>query len=246
MKNFRDLGGYKTKDGRIVKKGLFFRSANLNNLNEEDIDTLKNLNIKYIFDYRSDEEADKLPSTVIKNIQNIRVSAMKFENEKNAKFGSIEEMMKEMIKSNGVFDMLKKSYYDLPIDNTSYKRLVELIKNTQNLPILNHCTAGKDRTGVGCAIIYMILGVSRDDIIEEYLKSNKYSKESIEEYIIKNQDLKSVPLENLNNIFGVNEEYIKEAFKRIDENYDTVENYLYNEFNLTKEDIDSIRNHCLY
>ena len=50
MKNFRDLGGNKTEDGRTVKKGLFYRSAKLSNLSENDIKILKELNIKYIFD----------------------------------------------------------------------------------------------------------------------------------------------------------------------------------------------------
>ena len=77
MKNFRDLGGNKTEDGRTVKKGLFYRSAKLSNLSENDIKILKELNIKYIFDYRSDEEARKHPSTIISNIKNIRIPAMR-------------------------------------------------------------------------------------------------------------------------------------------------------------------------
>lgn len=245
MKNFRDLGGHKSVDGRCVKNGLFFRSAHLNNLNKEDIEKLKSLNIKYIFDYRSDHEAQNLPSTIIENIENIRIPAMDMPSKKDVNFGSVEEMIEELFEKDGAFNMLKESYYKLPTNNPSYKKLIELIKNPKNLPILNHCTAGKDRTGVGCAIILTILGVAREDIIKDYLKSNEYSQSAIEEYIKLNPEYKDVSIDKLNYIFGVNEDYINTAFKKIDENYDNIEEYLYKEFNLTQEDIKQIRDNYL-
>lgn len=245
MRNFRDLGGHKTTDGRTVKHGLFFRSASLSNLDSQDIEKLKNLNIKNIFDYRSDEEANRNPSTIIQNINNIRVPAMSMPDEYSVKFGSVEEMAEELFEKNGAFNMLKDSYYNLPLNNQSYKKLVELIKNADSLPILNHCTAGKDRTGVGCAIILMILGVSREDIIRDYLKSNEYAKESIKDFVAKKPGLKDVPIEKLNHIFGVNEDYINAAFKKIDEKYKSTEEYLLYEFGLTSKDIEQMRNEYL-
>lgn len=245
MRNFRDLGGNKSVDGRTVKYGLFFRSANLFNLNEEDVEKLKSLNIKYIFDYRSDDEAEKEPSTIIKNINYIRIPAMDMPNEKSVKFGSIEAMVEELFEKDGAFYMLRDSYYNLPINNKSYKKLIELVKNSEMLPILNHCTAGKDRTGVGCAIILMILGVSREDIVKDYLKSNDYAKEAIEEFVAKKPEFRNIPIEKLNYIFGVNEEYINTAFKKIDEIYLSTEEFLYKEFNLTSEDIERLRNEYL-
>lgn len=242
MKNFRDLGGHKSSDGRTVKKGLFFRSAHLQDLNAEDIELLKQLKIKYIFDYRSEEEAKRNPSTNIENITNIRIPAMeKVPGSDNAKFASIENMMEELFEKNMAFNMMKESYYHLPVNNPSYQKLVELVKDPEMLPILNHCTAGKDRTGIGCSIILMILGVSREDIIKEYLKSNEYAKISIEEFINLKPELKAVPTEKLAHIFGVNEDYINEAYRKIDENYKTIEDYLYGEFNLSIEDLSKLR-----
>ena len=68
MLNFRDFGGCKSSDGRFVKKGLFFRSGNLSNLSKEDIQMLKDLKIKVIFDYRDDSESLASPSQVVENI----------------------------------------------------------------------------------------------------------------------------------------------------------------------------------
>ena len=241
MRNFRDLGGHLSQDGRSVKKGLFFRSGHLQDLNDEDINTLKSLNIKNIFDYRNEKEATRNPSTKIENIINTRITAMDMPDVGMNNYSSIDEMIEEVFNKGLAFNMMKESYYNLPINNDSYKKLVELVKNPEMLPILSHCTAGKDRTGVGCSIILMILGVSREDIIQEYLKSNDYAKIFIDEVVTTNTHLKDIPQEKMEYIFGVKEDYINEAFRRIDENYETIEDYLYGEYNLTNENLTKLR-----
>lgn len=241
MKNFRDLGGYKTADGRTVKKGLFFRSAHLTDLSQEDIDVLKKYKIKHIFDYRNDDEADKYPSTQIENIKNIRIPALKMPSTESDEFDSVESMVDEFFIKGLAYNRMKDSYYQLPINNESYKNLINLVKDPNMLPVLSHCTAGKDRTGVGCSIILMLLGVSREEIVKEYLKSDGYVEEFIEEFLTFKPELKDVPKEKLRYIFGVYEEYIKESFKRIDEMYSSSEEYFEKEFNITKEDIQKIR-----
>ncbi|MGL5346549.1 MAG: tyrosine-protein phosphatase [Peptostreptococcaceae bacterium] len=241
MRNFRDLGGHISKDGRTVKKGLFFRSGHLQDLNDEDINILKNLNIKNIFDYRNEKEAERNPSTQIENIINIRVKAMDMPDVGMNNYSTIDEMIEEIFDKGLAFNMMKESYYNLPINNESYKRLVELVKNPDMIPILSHCTAGKDRTGVGCSIILMILGVCREDIIKEYLKSNDYAKIFIEEVVTANPELKNVPQEKMEYIFGVKEDYINEAFRKIDENYETIEEYLYGEYSLSNQDLTKLR-----
>jgi protein-tyrosine phosphatase len=227
MKNFRDLGGIASQDGRVVKKGYFYRSANLENLSKEDVDTLKKLNIKCIFDYRSDNEANNHPSTEIEGIKNIRVPAMN---------------LQKFSEKSGAFNMLKENYHELPINNPSYRRLVELVRDPDMLPLLNHCTAGKDRTGVGSAIILMILGVSRENIIKDYLKSNDFAENEINNLIEQKPEFKKVDREKLNHIFGVNLDYINAAFDRIDDEYKTVEDYLNGEFGLDLDELNNLRN----
>lgn len=241
MNNFRDLGGIESQDGRKVKKGYFYRSAKLDNLTEEDIKLLKDLKIKTIFDYRSDSEAEMHPSTKVEGIENIRVPAMNFAKYDGAKFGSIEEMVDNMSGKTGAFDMLKESYHDLPIKNESYKKLVEIVRDPNRLPVINHCTAGKDRTGVGSAIILMILNVSRENILKDYLKSNDFAELEIDKLIEKKPEFANIDREKLNHIFGVNEDYIDAAFSRIDEEYSSTEEYLYNEFGLNSDDLKKLR-----
>lgn len=241
MRNFRDLGGYKTSDGRKIKKGIFFRSAHLTNLNQEDIDKLRSLNIKHIFDYRNDDEAERYPSTLIESIKNIRIPALKMPSTESDEFDSIETMVSEFFDKGLAYDRMKDSYYRLPVENESYKNLINLVRDPNMVPILCHCTAGKDRTGVGCSIILMLLGVERHDIIEEYLKSEGYVNEFIAEFLSFRPDLSHVPEEKLRYIFGVNEEYIKESFRKIDEMYESIEDYFLKEYNITEEEIKTIR-----
>ena len=76
MINFRDIGGCKSSDGRVVKEGFFFRSANLVNLSKNDLQMLKDLNIKTIFDFRDESERLSSPSDIVENINYIRIPAM--------------------------------------------------------------------------------------------------------------------------------------------------------------------------
>lgn len=246
MINFRDIGGCKSSDGRVVKEGLFFRSANLVNLSKNDLQMLKDLNIKTIFDFRDESEILSSPSDIVENINYIRIPAMPQLKSNIAQLGSIKEMMENMFDKNNAFELLKESYYNLPVNNPAYKELVKLMQNDSNLPILMHCTAGKDRTGVGSAIILMILGVNRSSIVEDYLKSNQSAKDSINEILSVQPELKNVPKDKLKYIFGVNETYINEVFKRIDTDFDSTEDYLLKEFNLTKDDIKNLQSKYLY
>ena len=246
MINFRDIGGYKSSDGRVVKEGLFFRSANLVNLSKNDLQMLKDLNIKTIFDFRDESEILSSPSDIVENINYIRIPAMPQLKSNIAQLGSIKEMMENMFDKNNAFELLKEAYYNLPVNNPAYKELVKLMQNDSNLPILMHCTAGKDRTGVGSAIILMILGVNRSSIVEDYLKSNQSAKDSINEILSVQPELKNVPKDKLKYIFGVNETYINEVFKRIDTDFDSTEDYLLKEFNLTKDDIKNLQSKYLY
>ncbi|WP_148550625.1 tyrosine-protein phosphatase [Paraclostridium bifermentans] len=246
MINFRDIGGCKSSDGRVVKEGLFFRSANLVNLSKNDLQMLKDLNIKTIFDFRDESERLSSPSDIVENINYIRIPAMPQLKSNIAQLGSIKEMMENMFDKNNAFELLKEAYYNLPVNNPAYKELVKLMQNDSSLPILMHCTAGKDRTGVGSAIILMILGVNRSSIVEDYLKSNQSAKDSINEILSVQPELKNVPKDKLKYIFGVNETYINEVFKRIDTDFESTEDYLLKEFNLTKDDIKNLQSKYLY
>jgi len=160
--NFRDMGGLKTGDGRLVKKGLLFRAAELTGLTEEDHLSLRPVGLKHVFDYRNREEAVQRPDPAIGDALLVRVPA-------NLEAEDKPHYTMEQLFSSGMHkvfsdDMLLKLYASLPIANASYKHLMKLLSApADNLPLV---------TGVGSFLILATLGVPYETVMEDYLLSN--------------------------------------------------------------------------
>lgn len=233
--NFRDMGGYRTHDGRAVKEQLFFRSANLAKMTEADRALFKRLGIKTIFDYRDDEEAANNPSPQLEGIQNIRIPA------KSA------DAFKMPVASNGTqsvldfyqhinTDVFKQFYANMPFDNPSFQRLIDVVKDERNLGLLHHCAIGKDRTGVGGALILMLLDVPRETIMEDYLLTNGQLTPAITHLEQKlTQDYPGIDLAVFHQIMAADERYLQAVFDEIDRRYDSMNSFFYDQFGITSQ-----------
>lgn len=243
--NFRDLGGIKAKDGRMIKKGLLFRAADLTDLTDEDIDKLKEFGLKAIFDYRTAEEANKRPNPQIENVIYVRASV-----NRETKMNSYQSM-EEYFKSGKIHtfgnELLINLYENVPVGNPSYQQLMELIKKPEmNLPLVQHCTAGRDRTGVGTMLILLTLGVEWEDIVEDFLNSNVF----LEDYhnTIFDKISNFVSEEQVNQFkeqFLLQERYIKMSYENIFKHFTNVETFLEKEFGIDKKVRMRIQNYCL-
>ena len=212
--NFRDLGGIKTTDGRYVKWGKIFRSDDLNNLTNDDLTYLSSIPLVSIVDFRSSEEIerspDKLPSSVKKDYAysitpgNL-LAAINLSDLKN------EQMDSAMMEMN----------VSLVSDTScvkNYRSFFTLLQNEKEVPLMFHCSAGKDRTGMGAALILFALGVDESTIYEDYLSSNNYLGDKYAHYIAQNPNLKP--------LFEVKKEFIKAGIDKIKKEHGSVENYL--------------------
>jgi len=99
-----------------------------------------------------------------------------------------------------------------------YKDFFHLLQNEENVPLLFHCTAGKDRTGMGAALVLYALGADDNTVIEDYLESNIYLKYKYAGYI------EQYP--NLQSLFEVKREFLEAGIQHIKNEYGTVERYL--------------------
>lgn len=247
--NFRDLGGYKTKDGRTVKWGLFYRSEDLSNLKDNDLKYFESLGIKYVLDYRSEDEVSRNPDVQVKLVKNINIPGMNIKGNDNLDMTTyVEQILQGSTMDINPEDLLREAYKTMPLDNPAYKELFKLFRNPEDTAILQHCTAGKDRTGVGSALILLALNVDEETIIKDYLESNNnrknFTKNIIETYkdYMKDEKVKKM----IEGILGVDETLIKSSLNSIKNKYGTYEDYFKNEYELDEDELDKLRNEYLY
>ncbi len=215
--NFRDLGGIKNKDGRFTKWGKIFRADDLHSLTDNDLDYLSTIPLITIVDFRSEEEIRQAPDRVPSSVRedhaysitpgNLTASATDLSSLSNLNLDSV------MISINKL----------LVTDSSAiarYKDFFGLLQNKDSIPLLFHCTAGKDRTGMGAALILYALNVDDNRIIEDYLLSNTYLKDKYAAYI--NQYPSLEPL------FGVKPAYLQAGIDQIRETYGSIDDYLQN------------------
>lgn len=226
--NFRDMGGLLTNSGKRVKEHFLFRGGELNHLDQNGVHFIQHeLNIQSIIDFRDLAEADSAPTPKIDGIKNYLVPA----NQMAINFASMKEMIEDDLLSEFSDGSLEQFYRTLPIKNSAYKKLVQQFKTKSQVPLLQHCTAGKDRTGVGAMILYLILDVHFDQIIQEYLLTNEYMANHVPAWVerakpyVKDEEL-------LNKFIYVDEAYLKAAYDEILHVYKTVDDYLLEEFEI--------------
>lgn len=249
VENFRDQGGYVAKDGRTVKWGKLLRGGPFFNLPDEGKAYLDNMEIKNIFDYRDVDEAGKAPDYVPKGTTHYLVPAMRV-NMTNKKADanvhktieeSADEVTSEEIYQEHI-DGFKLLYTDLPFHNPSYEKLFEAMDRGESL--YQHCSAGKDRTGVGCALALFALGVDKETIIGDYLLSATYREEVNKKIIDKLSEMKvnEYGVKLFKRLMSVEREFIQTSFDKICEKYDCREAFFSEEYGITEDRLANWRN----
>ena len=167
--NFRDLGGHRAGDGRVVRRGAVFRSAHLGGLTAADRDALGRLGVKTIVDLRGVNEAAETPH-LIAGLACKVVGA------------HVEPQLGEKIRdavadgSASPFLMMRyltEHYREYPRRCApGFRTLFATLSDGTHRPLVFHCTAGKDRTGFASALLLTLLGVPWDDVMEDYLRTN--------------------------------------------------------------------------
>lgn len=239
IRNFRDVSGYVNRYKETMKANRIFRGASLDQVTDAELEYMANeLNIKYILDYRDEQEAKLAMDRLHPKMEYIRIGAMP-SNGKGFDFGHMiqQGFNKELLQQMNAY--LKLGYAQMPFDNPAYHKLFELLlKNDGN--VYFHCSAGKDRTGVSAFLIMMALGVSTEDAIAEYLHSNDYLKQGKEELA----KLLGIPseLESLcDPLLFVQKESIQCTIDAIQDKYSSYDEFLLKEYGLDQEKRKQLR-----
>lgn len=231
--NFRDLGGYRTMDGKYVKWGKIFRSDDLHNLTDADLHYLAKIPIVSIVDFRSEDEINKLPDV---NPSSVKEN-YKFSISPGNLMGAVASGM-DKLTSAQVDTLMMNMNVLLVTDSAAVKRyrdLFRLLQSDSNVPLMFHCSAGKDRTGMGAALILSALGVDEQTILKDYLLSNVYLANKYGKIKSENPNLVS--------LFEVRPEFLQAGLEKMKKGHGSVENYLTNVLNV---DIAKMRDKYLY
>ena len=239
-RNFRELGGYESKDGRHVKKGMFYRCGALADLNDEELAIVKSLGIKTILDLRSDYEVVNLKDPQIKGAKYIHVSAMVAE-------GQVEvDLSPEALKKYGEDDFMAQFYAQLPFMNAYSRMFDEILR--KKVPILFHCSAGKDRTGVGAFLILMALGVDKETAVRDYMLTNEYRKEILQKILERNASLPEEYQKKEDDLimyFGTKEENIRIVDEMILSECGSYEKYFERVLHVSSADLKRLKDSYL-
>jgi protein-tyrosine phosphatase len=227
--NFRDLGGYQGIDGRKVKWNTVIRASDFPGLSDSDIIYLDNIPLVSVIDFRSEKEVtlhpDRLPDSV-RNIYNFSIDAGNL----MPRFKSLLHEDHDTILEKAV-QIMANLYRELITTHSNQYRDFFKILQEGDGPLLFHCTAGKDRTGVAAALFLSALGVDRDVIYDDYLLTNSVLKGKYD--YLKDYG----PVVSL--FTTVRKEFLEAAFDEIEKEYGSVENYLEKELNV---DLNHLRN----
>ena len=166
VSNLRDLGGYRTASGRIVRRGLVFRSAALAKLTEADIEVVDALGLRTICDFRGVEESRRAPTP----LTGPRIVALPIEPTVGAGLRDILDTKEAT--GDALQAVLERAYVAYALSSVpQYRTLLDMVIDG-GTPLLFHCSAGKDRTGFGAALLLTALGVPWEAVVADFTATN--------------------------------------------------------------------------
>ena len=177
--NFRDIGGYTGLNGQTVRWGKVYRAGQLNKPSASGVDSLKALNIATVVDLRFSEETQRYPTYLqaLPGAQVLQWQTFHKTGDSNSEAKSDKKLSwKDALETGdpqAVRTAMRDNYPDKLYSHQGIYKAMILSLIEGDTPLVFHCAAGKDRTGVGAAIILGLLGVSNEDIIEDYLLTQK-------------------------------------------------------------------------
>ena len=169
--NFRDMGGYETLDGRVLKWGRLFRSDSLVRISDRDQARMTYMGIRKAYDFRTPDEMTIAPGRYPESVEAVPVPIIhgakdpkeQFEDMKKGDYSGFDEAF---IKSRYI-DMIERFAPE-------WGKALTALADPAGLPAVIHCTAGKDRTGAMAALLLLALDVPEKTVVEDYLLSNLY------------------------------------------------------------------------
>ncbi|MFD9324276.1 tyrosine-protein phosphatase [Streptomyces sp. NPDC060065] len=250
VRNFRDVGGLPTVDGRRVRYGVLFRSGHLAHATDEDAAFLASLGLHTVFDFRnaSDQKLEG-PDVELPGVRNVNLPltdpADGAEFWKMVRDGDLDQLRALLADGKGANRMIN-SYRAIVKQRTAEHSQVLHSLAEDSVPALMHCAAGKDRAGLSIAITLLAVGVEREAIVADYLESNAaHRRYKVHRSSASASAYSPEVMELLSPLFDARAEYLTAAFETIEETWGGVDAYLEQALRITPELRDRLRERLL-
>lgn len=228
VNNFRTVGNIKNSEGRTLKEGIFYRSGHLHQLKRKSFKKLENLGIKEVIDLRNSKEISDKPDQLPTDIIYKKYSAFKDEGDQLTKAKKL--VLKGKVNGADADKRMIDFYREYVTENPEViKKIITEILESDH-PVLYHCTAGKDRTGITTALILTILKFDKATIYNDYLLSNNYRKKLVLKRLKLADNLHflypKMDIKVLEKLSWVEPAYLDAAFDEINKKYGSTDAYI--------------------
>ena len=252
-RNFRDLGGYETEDGRTVKWGQVYRSGVMDGLTEADYGYLTNLGIRTICDYRTSQEREAEPT----NWQAGAIDYVTFPDpegeEDMASNPMIAKLLDPEATAEDVAAGMAEGYVSIAYDQApAYAAMFDRLAGGE-IPLAFNCSAGKDRAGTSAALLLTALGVPREAVVADYSLSDDYV-DYMEEFMGDKARIEAesqadhpyaflftLPPEKVAPLMDSRPEYIEATFAALEAEHGSVMAFIQTELDVTDQELTAIR-----
>ncbi|MEV7440121.1 tyrosine-protein phosphatase [Streptomyces sp. NPDC091204] len=250
VRNFRDVGGLPTSDGRRVRTGRLFRSGHLAHATETDAEFLASLGLHTVFDFRNGaDHALEGPDVELPGVRNVNIPLSDPADGKEfwrlVREGDLDQL-RTILGDGRAAARMTNSYRRIVEQRTAeHSRVVHALAE-DSVPALMHCAAGKDRAGLSIAVTLLALGVEREAIVADYLESNApHRRYRVHRSSASDEARSPEVMELLAPLFDARAEYLVAAFETIEETWGGVDPYLAEGLGLKPETLGRLRERLL-
>lgn len=256
--NLRDLGGWPVRGGGCVRRGQVYRSASLADIDEAGLRALAGLDVRTVFDLRSEEErvarSDRLPPGAGFAAADVFGEGVKtavglptgMQGTLPADLSGLLSHPREALEALGggkaarMLIQVYRAIVTLPGARAAYGVVFAGLADAECRPALFHCTTGKDRAGWAAAALLMLLGVSDADVMADYLLSNEQLLPTAQPLLDRFAAAGGDP-DMLRQVLGARSEYLEAALEAMASSYGTIERYFEEGLGLDPQRLSALR-----
>ena len=254
--NARDLCDIPCIDGRKIKKGRIVRSSNLSSITDSDEEKLQAYGLKKIVDFRTKAEVEKANDKEIDGVEwyfnpIIKDLTLGITKKEDAFKRELKEIFLDFTMELGkdAPKWLADLYIPLVSDEFSlnnYRHFLDILKENKEGCVLYHCSAGKDRVGVGTMLILLLLGAKYEDILEDYLLTNNSYQSVIDEAVAlgKERNVDPEVIDVIGAVNGVDKRYLNKAYEIIT-SHGSIENFFETKLGIDRKYVEEFRQNYL-